>query len=232
MKIAELDNLIDSKSLNEEMMSRFNEFIQEVIGKANKLALEIEYLPPIKELHRGTIRPSVDVLEDQAGEFFRAVEANDSNEILELIASKYIYIDRRDKSDSFNTALIKATTNNYQEMCRFLLDLGADINMSNVKRETPLLVAAKNGNIDLVTMFIERGAAVNFCDDKGNTPLHYACLENHRDIVSYLLKVKGICCNLENFNGVRPKWLTDNDEIRQCFPFGPEISHVDPSQHV
>lgn len=47
------------------------------------------------------------------------------------------------------------------EICKFLIENGADVNIKNKKGKTPLFIAYQNGNLDLIKPLIENGADVN-----------------------------------------------------------------------
>jgi ankyrin repeat protein len=76
------------------------------------------------------------------------------------------------------------------EIARFLLDHGADANMSD-DIEQPLYTAVLYKNIEIARLLIEHGANVNpktLCkEDNGWTPLHSAVYFEEFDIAELLL---------------------------------------------
>ena len=76
-------------------------------------------------------------------------------------------------------------------LVRALVDGGANVNVSDVSGNTPLLLAASRGQRDVVRYLIEHGANVDAKDKDGNTPLSYVAtwhyLPGDPDIVNALL---------------------------------------------
>ena len=60
------------------------------------------------------------------------------------------------------------------ETAALLLDRGANIDIENSERETPLILAVQSPAFKMVRFLIERGADVFVRDNKGVTPLEYA----------------------------------------------------------
>ncbi|OUC42774.1 putative ankyrin repeat protein [Trichinella nativa] len=63
------------------------------------------------------------------------------------------------------TALLNAAKNGYIEICKVLLDAGANIEDSDVASWTPLCWAVYKKREDIVRLFIEKGASVNVIDE-------------------------------------------------------------------
>jgi hypothetical protein len=71
-------------------------------------------------------------------------------------------------------------------VARFLLVHGADVNARDNDHETPLHIAVRSGTIELVHVLLDHGASVGAKDKKGRTPLQVASLEGYSDIVKLL----------------------------------------------
>lgn len=86
------------------------------------------------------------------------------------------------------------------DLTRLLLDKGADPNIPNDKKNTPLVAAALGGDITIVNALLEAGAKVNVTSNEWGTPLHAAANYGHFEIVESLIK-RGAdvnakdCCN-------------------------------------
>lgn len=52
-----------------------------------------------------------------------------------------------------STALHFAAYQGHEEIVNFLIDCGADVNMTNLIRDTPLMLAARKGNIFANSIF-------------------------------------------------------------------------------
>jgi len=86
------------------------------------------------------------------------------------------------------TALIKACHNNYTETIRRLLNGGADVNISNSLKKTPLIIAAENDYKDLVQQLLrEKGLKINAQDNEGKTALIYSVINGYNEIGKDLL---------------------------------------------
>ena len=68
-----------------------------------------------------------------------------------------------------------------------LIDLGADVNLSDNEKRSPLHVAAEMNNPALVQRLIEAGSAIDAQTDNGSTALYIAASKNYIAIVKILL---------------------------------------------
>ena len=71
------------------------------------------------------------------------------------------------------TALSVAAAAGRTEICKSLLEAGADVNKKNQKGATPLLVALSRGTIACVPALLDHGADVNASDAQGRTALMF-----------------------------------------------------------
>lgn len=74
------------------------------------------------------------------------------------------------------------------EVCKFLIDSGADINVQDNEGRTPSHWACSRNHLDQIKSLMENGADVNVKDNDGKIPLHLACEENHLDVVWFLTR--------------------------------------------
>ncbi|ORX65883.1 ankyrin, partial [Anaeromyces robustus] len=58
-----------------------------------------------------------------------------------------------------------------EDLVKYLIEHGADINKENEDGKTPLFWACESGNEDLVKYLIDLGADINKENEKGETPL-------------------------------------------------------------
>lgn len=82
---------------------------------------------------------------------------SDQLEIAKVLVEAGMPIDEV-TSDGASTALEIAAGQGYLEMCRWLLDQGADVNRNLGQGATPIFDAVYGGNLELVQLFIDRGA--------------------------------------------------------------------------
>ncbi|XP_018560710.1 ankyrin repeat domain-containing protein 53 [Lates calcarifer] len=69
---------------------------------------------------------------------------------------------------------------------RYLLEKGADINVTTDSGQTPLHLAASEGLLDCVEILLQAGADVFAHDSMGHTPLDLACIWCRRKVARYL----------------------------------------------
>ena len=91
---------------------------------------------------------------------------------------------------------------NIVRLVRLLLDYGANVNVYDTSRNTPLHFAASEGHFEVARMLLERGADIHSQNDERLTPLQRASQgmrEGHRDIVRLLLDYGANCDARDNY---------------------------------
>jgi len=97
-----------------------------------------------------------------------------------------------------DTLLITVARYGTLEMAEYLLDMGADIEITNQDLETPILAASYNGNYEIVEFLLENGANPDVIDLYGYTPLSNAYYADP-DMIELLLK-NGANPDIEDLN--------------------------------
>ncbi len=87
------------------------------------------------------------------------------------------------------TPLHSAVARKDFDICKLLIENGADVNATQTKGVTALMSAAHIGNLKLVTYLVEHGADITAQMDDGKTALAYAQEDGHEEIATYLQKV-------------------------------------------
>ncbi|MEM6769329.1 MAG: ankyrin repeat domain-containing protein, partial [Bacteroidota bacterium] len=104
------------------------------------------------------------------------------------------------------------------EAVRQLLQLDADVNITDEEQRTPLSYAAEEGNIDVVELLLQNGADANLAGQNGRTPLSYAAEEGMARIAHLLLRA-GASPEAQDEDGWSPldyavdEWW-DNGKVR------------------
>ena len=115
-----------------------------------------------------------------------------------------------DASTDYGSALHAAADDEYEEVVRLLLDRGADPNLKNNWKQTPLHTTTQNKNQTVARLLIDSGADINAQDHKGRTPLH-RCKNLE---VAKLLISKGADVNAVDNSGYTPlHWAGTPSEI-------------------
>ena len=91
------------------------------------------------------------------------------------------------RPNELNEMLLVATNSNDFDLCRTLLDAGADVNTTTNGGSTPLYFAAGIGNIDLCQLFIDNGANINHQNNNGSTALIKSAIYNKSNICRLLI---------------------------------------------
>lgn len=87
------------------------------------------------------------------------------------------------------TALYAASQSNREASVAFLVDKGANPNISDPNTwYTPLHIAAQNGRAGIATVLLEKGKAkIDARSRRGETPLNIACAHGHANVVMVLI---------------------------------------------
>jgi uncharacterized protein len=91
-------------------------------------------------------------------------------------------------SDGYSL-LILATYRGNNQVARFLIENGADINGSS-NYGSPLMAAVVKGNDEVVKLLLEHKADTSIADPSGNTALIYATIFKKYEIAEMLIKAK------------------------------------------
>ncbi|MED6276614.1 hypothetical protein CHARACLAT_004780, partial [Characodon lateralis] len=85
------------------------------------------------------------------------------------------------------TVLSAAAGRGRLEICVFLLDHGAELEVPNRRGMVPLLSAAKHGHTQVAELLLKKGADINISDKQGRTALMLSASEGHSATVELLL---------------------------------------------
>jgi ankyrin repeat protein len=85
------------------------------------------------------------------------------------------------------TPLATAAAHGWLKVATYLLDHGADANVSAVAHVSPLIEATKAGNRAMVELLLSRGANLNSTGDSGKKPVHIAAENNFPAVLDVLL---------------------------------------------
>ena len=83
-------------------------------------------------------------------------------------------------------ALTYAAMYGHANVCKILLQYGAEVNAIDVRGRNAVHIAALNGHRDCCEVLIDHGGRIFAPDFHGNTPLHLAAMKNSYEVVDYL----------------------------------------------
>ncbi|UNF62747.1 ankyrin repeat domain-containing protein [Spiroplasma poulsonii] len=86
--------------------------------------------------------------------------------------------------------------NNF-DLTRFLVVIGADVNLQDENGRTPLFVATSINNPEMVQLLLDNGADINLQNKNGITPLNFAVIKKNLKMVQLLLD-KGANVSIQN----------------------------------
>lgn len=93
------------------------------------------------------------------------------------------------------TPINLAAKNGHEPIVKLLLDLGAEVDLGDARRNTPLNWAIKHGHTSIATLLIKYGADINSANQLGETPLGCAAIHGNETVAKLLID-KGATSNL------------------------------------
>jgi ankyrin repeat protein len=106
----------------------------------------------------------------------------------------------RAKDRDGRTALHLAAGNGFDEVCRLLIQHGADVDARDSYDKSPLHYAAVQQNYDVVETLL--GGGLNSGDPSGATPLIRAAADGKTALVQLLLEIPAVDPNVRNAEGL------------------------------
>lgn len=124
------------------------------------------------------------------------------DDIVKLLIHNRENINIKDLADG-STPLHNALKNGHENIAKFLIAEGADINASDRDGTKPLHLAVMKGFLKVAELLIAKGANVNCHNEDLMYPLHYAALYGHKETVKLLI-AKGADVNSMDRKGNKP----------------------------
>jgi hypothetical protein len=88
------------------------------------------------------------------------------------------------------------------DICRLLIDKGAQVNAIDSGGWTPLHWAAEQGHVEMVRLLCDRGADIEASNKYGSRPLHLAARNGHISAVKELIEVRNAEINARDNIGM------------------------------
>lgn len=125
---------------------------------------------------------------------FRAVREG-KEDMVEMLLEQDVDVNKQIETGW--TSLTGAAAQGHPRIVRLLLDAGANPDIGNLKKITPLMFGARYGNIEICRLLLEYGANPDLQDVYGMTALIVSTREGHADIAEMLLKA-GASINIKD----------------------------------
>ena len=90
-----------------------------------------------------------------------------------------------------------------KEICKVLIQSGADVNLQDRNSETPLCLACIKGSKDIARTLLLNDADPNLSNESGITPLHLCAIKGNLEICELLVRY-GANINKRDLNGESP----------------------------
>ena len=121
-----------------------------------------------------------------AGDIHDAVKSGDLEKVKILLEKNRELLNKLDKDGM--APLHRAIEAGKNDIARYLIEQGADINLKDKENDSPLHYVAIVGNLEIAKLLLARDVtSVNEGDNHQMTPLHLACERGHLDIITLLL---------------------------------------------
>uniref|UniRef100_A0A1I7VL43 Notch n=1 Tax=Loa loa TaxID=7209 RepID=A0A1I7VL43_LOALO len=99
------------------------------------------------------------------------------------------------------TALHYAIIQSNQELARYLVERGANLNIQDHMGQTPLFLAASQGHVEMVHMLVIAGARRCIPDNMDLTPEDIANYKEYQEVVQYFINLRMQNGSVTNGNG-------------------------------
>ena len=121
-----------------------------------------------------------------ADEIHDAVQGGDLEKVKALLLHHAEWLNSPDQNNK--TPLLLALESGHAAIIKYLIGQGADINLKDKDKASPLHNAAFLGNLEIVDLLLNKGASsINEGNFRGQTPLLFACEKGHPEVVTRLL---------------------------------------------
>lgn len=87
-----------------------------------------------------------------------------------------------------NPPLCRAAKKGYYEMCKLLIEHGANVNYTKDRLFSPLWAASSGNHLEIVKLLIENGADIDSYENSVTSALNEAATKGHFAIVRYLIE--------------------------------------------
>ena len=143
---------------------------------------------------------------DDSFPLMKAVKGGKTDEIKRLLKIEAFKKNVDQQDEEGNTAFLFTAGYGFEDILNLLIEAGADPNLSDFKKRTPLITAAYKGKANIVTRLLKIETVkknINAQDIKGNTAFLFAAKKGYDNIMDLLLEAEADS-TLSNFKERTP----------------------------
>ena len=158
-------------------------------GVLRKLGLSLVFASASLATLGGVVAtsPAAAQFQSDGYKFLKAVDDRDGDAVTEMLNEPGTQVVNTRDITTGDTGLHIVVARRDLTWTKFLLQRGADPNISNRKGQTPLQLATTLNLVDVVEELLKRGAQVNVSDQTGETPLISAVHQRSVPMIRRLL---------------------------------------------
>ncbi|KAH8172104.1 ankyrin repeats (3 copies) domain-containing protein [Sarocladium implicatum] len=184
------------------------------LDKLLLLAVKREDAVVVKELVRRGAKPSV--VDSHDGTALMIAAARGNLGLVKTLVEPGVALDARPSGRTQQkTALFLACERNHEDVARYLIESGANVDIPDMDSTTPLMVAtAPDKDLGIARLLLGRANQwMKNSNGSGRTALLEAIANRHRDSIKLLLNPDGSALEVEDNEGERPLiWALRNRE--------------------
>jgi len=125
-----------------------------------------------------------------------------TSSVVRMLAMRRIDVEAREGGEEDgDTCLITAARNGHLDICRLLIDKGAQLEAKSLNGMTPLHHVSIEGHVEVVRLLCDRGADVEARNRWGRRPLHRAAINGHISVVKELIEERNAEINARDKQG-------------------------------
>ena len=136
-----------------------------------------------------------------------------TSSVVRMLGMKSIDVEgRRGGREDGNTCLMIAAYYAHLDICRLLIDKGAQVEAKTYTDWTPLHCSAYRGHVDIVRLLCDLGADAEARNNNGWKPLHWAAINGHISVVKELIEERNAEIKARDGDGwTALRWARTND---------------------
>jgi hypothetical protein len=129
-----------------------------------------------------------------------------TSSVMRMLEMKSIDVEAKLSDELQWTCLMEAAYFGHFDICRLLVNKGAQMEAKDVSGDTPLHWAAGSGHLEIVRLLCDRGADIEARCNGGWRPLHIAALSGRISIVKELVEVRNAEIDARTDGGRTALW--------------------------